>query len=38
MAESGFRGIKMEMCGRCYDEASELFEPNCEEKPELLKG
>lgn len=23
------------MCGRCYDEVLELFEPNCVEKPEL---
>lgn len=26
------------MCGRCYDEVTTLFSPNCAEKPELLKG
>ena len=26
------------MCGRCYNEDVELFQSNCSEKPELLKG
>ncbi len=30
--------IETLMCGRCYDETSELFPANCQEKPELLKG
>lgn len=28
----------MEMCGRCYEETFELFESNCNEKPEKLIG
>ena len=27
-----------EMCGRCYAETYELFDANCEEKPEYLIG
>jgi len=26
------------VCGRCYEEVRELFDPNCAEKPELLIG
>jgi hypothetical protein len=26
------------MCGRCFDEGVEVFPPNCDEKPENLKG
>lgn len=28
----------MEICGRCYDEVNELFNSNCNEKPEELLG
>jgi hypothetical protein len=28
----------MQMCGRCYDEVDELFNSNCDEKPEDLIG
>ena len=28
----------MQVCGKCYNEVEELFEPNCSEKPELLLG
>lgn len=35
--ESGAR-MNIKMCGRCYDEVMDLYEPNCQEKPELLKG
>ena len=28
----------MKICGRCYDEVNELYDSNCHEKPELLKG
>jgi hypothetical protein len=28
----------MKMCGKCFSEVKELFEPNCLEKPELLNG
>lgn len=30
--------LKLNMCGRCYDEVDELFPPNCDEKPEDLLG
>ena len=26
------------ICGRCYNEVSELFTANCDEKPELMVG
>ena len=26
------------LCGRCYDEADELFKATCQEKPEELIG
>lgn len=26
------------LCGRCYDEVSELYPANCAEKPEKLQG
>lgn len=29
---------KILMCGRCYDEVDQLFEPACNEKPEALIG
>ncbi len=28
----------MKICGRCYEEVTELFESNCSEHPELLGG
>lgn len=29
---------EVEICGRCYDSVDEVFEPNCNEKPEKLLG
>lgn len=26
------------VCGRCYEKVKQLFEPNCNEKPEALAG
>jgi len=28
----------MNICGRCYASVEKLFEPNCEEKPEVFIG
>lgn len=28
----------IDLCGRCYEESSELFPSNCTEKPETLAG
>lgn len=27
-------GSELKLCGRCYDEADELFKPPCSERPE----
>lgn len=28
----------MEMCGRCYEDVEEVFDPACGEKPEKVNG